>query len=138
MGAPTHAAAPIEAQFGGEAAKAAVAEAERVLGPELLAGREFHGTDRGGRPVRDGVDRMMWGSDYPHYEGTFPYTREALRWPSPGIDPAEVQQIVGGNAAALYGFDLDALVPVAADVGPVGRRARRPARPGRHPRRRLL
>jgi hypothetical protein len=27
--------------------------------------------------------------------------------------------MVGGNAAALYGFDLDALAPVAARVGPV-------------------
>ena len=25
-----------------------------------------------------GVDRIMWGSDFPHAEGTFPYTAEAL------------------------------------------------------------
>ena len=26
-----------------------------------------------------GVDRIMWGQDYPHIEGTYPYTTEALR-----------------------------------------------------------
>ena len=26
-----------------------------------------------------GVDRIMWGADYPHTEGTYPYTTEALR-----------------------------------------------------------
>ena len=26
-----------------------------------------------------GADRFMWGSDYPHDEGTWPYTREHLR-----------------------------------------------------------
>ena len=26
-----------------------------------------------------GLDRIMWGSDFPHSEGTYPYTREALR-----------------------------------------------------------
>src|SRR4029079_8216866 len=33
-----------------------------------------------------GIDRFMWGSDYPHDEGTYPFTSEALRqlfwdWP---------------------------------------------------------
>ena len=31
-----------------------------------------------------GPDRFMWGSDYPHDEGTGPYTREA---PAPGVQP---------------------------------------------------
>ena len=26
-----------------------------------------------------GVDRIMWGADYPHSEGSYPYTTEALR-----------------------------------------------------------
>ena len=33
-------------------------------------------------------------------------------------DPAELQQILAGNAAELYDFDLDALAPLAAKVGP--------------------
>jgi predicted TIM-barrel fold metal-dependent hydrolase len=65
-----------------------------------------------------GVDSIMWGSDYPHTEGSFPFTREALRVSFHDVDPAEVRAIVGGNAAELYGFDLDALAPIAAEVGP--------------------
>jgi hypothetical protein len=60
----------------------------------------------------------MWGSDYPHTEGTFPFTREALRWTFGGIDTAEVAAMLGGNAARVYGFDLEALAPVVARVGP--------------------
>jgi predicted TIM-barrel fold metal-dependent hydrolase len=65
-----------------------------------------------------GVDRIMWGSDYPHKEASFPYSNEALRLSFAGVPRAEVQAMVGGNAADLYGFDLDALAPIAARVGP--------------------
>ncbi len=65
-----------------------------------------------------GLDRFMWGSDYPHEEGTGPYTREHLRQLFHHVDPGELQRILAGNAAELYGFDLDVLAPIAAKVGP--------------------
>jgi predicted TIM-barrel fold metal-dependent hydrolase len=65
-----------------------------------------------------GPDRFMWGNDYPHEEGTFPFTREHLRQVFHGTPVATMRQILGGNAAALYGFDLDALAPLAAELGP--------------------
>ncbi|MGV3759294.1 MAG: amidohydrolase family protein [Actinomycetota bacterium] len=65
-----------------------------------------------------GLDRFMWGSDYPHDEGTHPYTREHLRARFAGVDPAEVRKMLSENAAALYDFDLDALRPLADRVGP--------------------
>lgn len=65
-----------------------------------------------------GVDRVMWGSDYPHREGSHPYSREALRASFAGVDPSEVQEMVGSNAAALYGLDLGRLNEVASAVGP--------------------
>jgi predicted TIM-barrel fold metal-dependent hydrolase len=64
-----------------------------------------------------GADRIMWGSDYPHSEGTFPYTREALRACFAGAPPARVQQLIGTTAADVYGFDLAKLAPVADRVG---------------------
>ncbi|MGO9352136.1 MAG: amidohydrolase family protein, partial [Mycobacterium sp.] len=67
---------------------------------------------------RIGVDRIMWGSDYPHLEGTAPYTREALRHTFSGVPTAEVTAMVGANAAAVYGFDLDALAPLVNRIGP--------------------
>jgi hypothetical protein len=65
-----------------------------------------------------GVDKIMWGSDFPHREGCWPFSREHLRLSFAGVEPAEVAAMVGGNAAAVYGFDLDALAPVAERIGP--------------------
>ena len=66
-----------------------------------------------------GLDKIMWGSDYPHKEGTAPFTLEAMRASFAGIDSAEVQQMVGLNAARCYGFDLNLLRPIADEIGPL-------------------
>jgi Amidohydrolase len=73
-----------------------------------------------------GDDRFMWGSDYPHDEGTYPYTREHLRQVFPDAKPDEMRRILAGNAAKLYGFDLDKLAPLAAKVGPTVEEIARP------------
>ena len=65
-----------------------------------------------------GIDRFMWGSDYPHDESTYPNTREGLRRAFAGTEKDELQQVLGANAAALYGFDLARLRPLADRVGP--------------------
>lgn len=65
-----------------------------------------------------GPERFMWGSDYPHNEGTHPYTREHLRQRFCDVPPERLQQVLAGSAASLYGFDLDALAPLAAKFGP--------------------
>ncbi len=65
-----------------------------------------------------GLDRVMWGSDYPHHESTFPYTTEGLRRAFADWDPAEVRQVTSTNAARVYGFDLETLAPLASTVGP--------------------
>ena len=61
-----------------------------------------------------GVDNMMWGSDYPHSESTFPQSRKILAEilagvpddeqakPAPDHDPG----IAGGNTARVYHFDM--------------------------------
>ena len=86
-------------------------------------------------PLRDqvGVDRIMWGSDYPHKESSHPYSLEAIRLSFAGVDPAEVQMMLGGNAAELYGFDLDALRPLAQGIGPVVGEVARPLSPADFP-----
>jgi len=65
-----------------------------------------------------GIDRFMWGSDYPHDEGTYPFSREHLRQVLPGVGPDEMQQILAENCARLYDFDLEKLAPLAASFGP--------------------
>ncbi|MDP6389396.1 MAG: amidohydrolase family protein [Alphaproteobacteria bacterium] len=56
---------------------------------------------------RIGVDCMMWGSDYPHSESTFPRSREVLDEILEGVPEDERAKIVCHNTARLYGFDLE-------------------------------
>ena len=65
-----------------------------------------------------GVERIMWGSDYPHAEGTWPHTKESLAAAFAGVSNEEVAQMVGGNAARVYGFDPERLAPLVARIGP--------------------
>jgi predicted TIM-barrel fold metal-dependent hydrolase len=65
-----------------------------------------------------GVDRFMWGSDYPHDEATYPHTREGIRRSFAGTSKEELERLLAGTAADVYGFDLDALRPIADRVGP--------------------
>ncbi len=53
-----------------------------------------------------GVDNMMWGSDYPHSESTFPRSRKILADILAGVPEDEQAKIVGGNTARVYGFDV--------------------------------
>src|ERR1700738_2270694 len=69
----------------------------------------------------EGVDNMMWGSDYPHSESTFPQSRKILAKilervpddeqakPTPDPDPG----IAGGNTARVYNFDVERLTVAA-------------------------
>ena len=60
----------------------------------------------------------MWGADLPHREGTYPYSREAMRAAFAGVPTEEVRQMLGGTAAVVYSFDPAALQSVADVVGP--------------------
>ena len=66
------------------------------------------GDDLAGLLTRDitGSDCLMWGSDYPHDEGTFPHSREVIERIFKDIPEDEKRKIVAGNAARLYGFSL--------------------------------
>ena len=96
----------------------ALAPAERVLGTAVPRRRQLHPPVGG--PVRDrvGVDRIMWGSDYPHKESSFPFSHEAIQLSFQGVPHDEVAAMLGANAARVYGFDLDALRPLAQEFGP--------------------
>ena len=65
-----------------------------------------------------GVDRVLWGNDYPHYEGTFPYNLESLRLTFSDLSDDIRRKLFGLNAAELYKFDLEKLRPLAARYGP--------------------
>ncbi len=53
---------------------------------------------------RTGVHTLMWGNDYPHFEGTWPHSQEAVNKQCEGVPEDEIELIVRGNAAKLYRF----------------------------------
>ena len=65
-----------------------------------------------------GVEKICWGTDYPHYEGTYPHSRLALRHTFAALPEAETRAMIGGNAADLYGFDVEKLAPLVERIGP--------------------
>ena len=60
----------------------------------------------------------MWGDDYPHAEGTWPHTREAMQFTFHDIDPKYTRQYLGDTAIDVYGLDRAALEKIAAEIGP--------------------
>jgi len=67
-------------------------------GPQDIKGRDVVG-----------IDRILWGNDYPHYEGCYPYSRENMRFAFSELSEKEVRMMLGENAAKLYQFDLEKL-----------------------------
>ncbi len=53
-----------------------------------------------------GVDSMLWGSDYPHSESTFPRSRAILSEILADVPEAEQAKIVAENTARVYRFDV--------------------------------
>ncbi|MCH2171425.1 amidohydrolase [Myxococcota bacterium] len=85
---------------------------------QCFVGASFMGTEEAAMRHEIGVDKLMWGSDYPHLEGTWPHTAQALKDAFAGVPGDEVRAMVGRNAAGVYGFDPVRLAPVVDRVGP--------------------
>src|SRR5437773_1103428 len=54
---------------------------------------------------RAGLRNIMWSTDYPHSDSTWPKSREALAAHFQDVPESERALIAGGNAAALYGLN---------------------------------
>jgi hypothetical protein len=61
----------------------------------------------------------MWGDDFPHAEGATGYLTEALQVTMFDVPVAECRSMLAGVAAGVYGFDVDALAPLASRIGPL-------------------
>jgi predicted TIM-barrel fold metal-dependent hydrolase len=74
-----------------------------------------------------GVENLAWGSDYPHAEGTWPLSRRWLGYLFKDVPRHETDLMVSGNAARIFGFDLDELAttPAAAVPWPTAAEAAR-------------
>jgi predicted TIM-barrel fold metal-dependent hydrolase len=76
--------------------------------PSAYVRRQCHvtlGADRAPVLARavTGTEPLLWASDYPHPEGTFPESQRIVQEIFAGVPEAEVDAIVAGNAARLYG-----------------------------------
>ena len=86
------------------------------IGASFLSRAEAEGA------VRDGyADRLLWGADYPHMEGTFQVgetsmTRASLRFTFAGLDEGLARDVLGGTATTVYGLDAAALTQVAQAI----------------------
>ncbi len=64
--------------------------------------------DRAGLAARDaiGVDQLVFETDYPHQDSTWPRTVEVVRGFADLLDDTELDKVVRGNAIRLLGLDL--------------------------------
>lgn len=58
-----------------------------------------------------GTDCVMWGSDYPHHEGTYPHSREAVDRLSGPLDEAATRAVFRDNAIGVFRFDATLSAP---------------------------
>ena len=52
------------------------------------------------------TDNMMWANDYPHHEGTWPHSAEAIERTMGGISDSTRAKILGLNANRVFNFNL--------------------------------
>jgi predicted TIM-barrel fold metal-dependent hydrolase len=76
--------------------------------PSTYVRRQCHvtlGADRAPLLTREitGIEALLWASDYPHPEGTFPESQQVVARIFAGVPEAETNAIVHDNAARLYG-----------------------------------
>ena len=62
--------------------------------------------DRVGVVTRDfvGVGNLMWASDFPHSDSTWPHSREVIERDFEGVPEEDRRRITADNCAALYGL----------------------------------
>ena len=52
-----------------------------------------------------GAHALIWGSDYPHHEGTYPHSQETVARLAQPLDAAAARRVFRDNAAELFHFD---------------------------------
>ena len=56
---------------------------------------------------RTGLQSLLWGSDYPHSEGTYPHSRKIVQDLFGDFDVEDATAILGGTAITLFNFNAE-------------------------------
>ena len=98
------------------------------MAENVFFGASFASPHEAEEAVAHGLEtQLLWGSDYPHLEGTFVWregrddlpsiTRLSLRNTFSGVPTEATRRMVGQNAIDIYGLDAGALAEIAASIG---------------------
>jgi predicted TIM-barrel fold metal-dependent hydrolase len=88
--------------------------------PSHYIRQQIHGTFQWDPTGLNNVSRtgplpLLWGSDYPHSEGTYPHSRKIVQEMFSDINEDDAQAILGGTATKLFHFDPELVAtPVPA------------------------
>lgn len=82
--------------------------------PSFYIKRQIHGTFQHDDVAvamvpYTGADVALFGTDYPHHEGTYPHSRKVVAEFCGMLAPADAEAIVFGTAARLFHFDREKL-----------------------------
>jgi len=85
------------------------------LRPSDYVRRQVHLTfmdDPGAIALRHytGVEAIVWGSDYPHHEATWPRSEDALEKQFAGVPDEDRKAMTGGTISKLFKFEIPAAV----------------------------
>jgi len=56
------------------------------------------------------IDNFMWANDYPHAEGTWPHSAEAIEREMQEFTETQRAKVLGLNAAKMFKFDVELLL----------------------------
>jgi predicted TIM-barrel fold metal-dependent hydrolase len=56
------------------------------------------------------VDNFLWSNDYPHHEGSWPHSAEAIERQMGRFDEDQRARILGLNAARMFNFEVERLL----------------------------
>ena len=88
------------------------------VGTNVFVGASTMSTEEIRRRHANGIDALMWGTDYPHPEGSWPNTVERLSTDFRDVSIEDTRLLLGLNAARCYGLDPVALGATAERIGP--------------------
>ncbi len=88
------------------------------FGTNVFIGASAMSTEEIRRRHTNGIDALMWGTDYPHPEGSWPNTVERLANDFRTVSIEDARRLLGLNAVECYGLDLASLTDIAERVGP--------------------